>query len=157
MILYDIIYSIFSHIPRWCSFRLQLCSCAPEPINFSTSDWLSCWITSTPLLIDQIDQELAFVLWSIRRSSPLNFSAKQQRAYFDGFGITAAAAFSYTRLAEPWEYSNTALIDWPRAGFNSAEDSFPFRHHSLWHTQPGRLPRQDASGCTGSVISEIIF
>lgn len=53
-------------------------------------------------------------------SSPLNLSAKQQRAYFDGVGITAAAAFSFMRLAEPWEYSNAALIDWPRAGFNSA-------------------------------------
>lgn len=81
------------------------------------------------------DQKLSLVLGeNIRCSSPLNFSAQQQRAYFDGFGITAAAAFSFMRLVEPWEYSNTALIDWPTAGVNSAVDSFPFRHHSVAHT-----------------------
>lgn len=74
-----------------------------------------------------------------RPPSPLNPSAEQQRAYFDGFGITTAAAFPFIRLAEPWGYSNTALIDWPGAGFNSAGDSFPFRHHSPWHTHTRSL------------------
>lgn len=71
---------------------------------------------------------LTLYIW---RGSPLN----QQRASFDGAGVAAAAALSSTRLAQTRGYSERALIDWPGAGFNGAEDAFPFRRRSLWRTR----------------------